>query len=133
MELNKIRDIESRIAEIRYKLEVIESLLKDTEIKIGELKEPEKMKNEIKFYCPSCGNEAYYDAGRSVLICEKCGEFKIEWLSYNFAINKRGKCPKCGSVLIDQETSEDTTNWFHCAKCGCWYNEKGEIDQEEVG
>jgi hypothetical protein len=38
MEL-KIRDVESRIAEIRYKLEVIESLLKDAEIKIGELKE----------------------------------------------------------------------------------------------
>jgi hypothetical protein len=37
--------------------------------------------------------------------------------------------------LIDQETSEDcgTIVWFHCAKCGCWYNEEGEIDDEGKG
>jgi predicted nucleic-acid-binding Zn-ribbon protein len=53
-----------------------------------------------------------------------------DWVS--LAVNHRGKCPKCGSKLIDQETSEDcgTIVWYHCAKCGCWYNEEGEIDTE---
>jgi len=45
--------------------------------------------------------------------------------------NPYAKCPKCKSDLIDQISSEDrcTVEWYHCAGCGCWYNEAGEIDQ----
>jgi len=48
--------------------------------------------------------------------------------------NPYAKCPKCGSNLIDQISSEDrgTIEWYHCAKCGIWYNETGEIDVEET-
>jgi DNA-directed RNA polymerase subunit M/transcription elongation factor TFIIS len=50
------------------------------------------------------------------------------------AFNRRSKCPKCGSQMIDQEASEDigTVVWYHCAWCGCWYNDKGEIDMEDT-
>jgi Zn ribbon nucleic-acid-binding protein len=45
-------------------------------------------------------------------------------------INPHAKCPQCKSKLIDQVSSEDrsTVEWFHCASCGVWYNEAGEID-----
>jgi len=45
--------------------------------------------------------------------------------------NPYGKCPECQSSLIDQISSEDgsTVEWYHCAKCGAWYNEVGEIDE----
>jgi len=47
--------------------------------------------------------------------------------------NPHGKCPNCGSNLIDQEhcDSGDNHTWYHCYKCGRWYNEEGELDTEE--
>jgi len=45
--------------------------------------------------------------------------------------NPYANCPRCKSNLIDQISSEDrcTVEWYHCANCGIWYNENGEIDK----
>jgi len=66
--------------------------------------------------------------GHSYCNPEECDDFLPA-----FVENERGECPKCGSKLIDQISSEDcgTVEWFHCYNCGCWYNENGEIDEEE--
>jgi hypothetical protein len=95
--------------------------------------------HKIECVCYSDGKTVY---GVS-LECVTCGEVLVSFDNPEFveecledcdevAVNRLGKCPKCGSVLIDQEASEDcgATVWFHCARCGCWYNEEGEIDEE---
>jgi len=44
--------------------------------------------------------------------------------------NPYGKCPKCGSNLIDQQHSDsgDSHTWYHCYECSRWYNEEGYTD-----
>ena len=77
------------------------------------------------------------------LECLTCGEVLMSFDNPEFvedcledcdevAVNKRCRCPKCGSNLIDEECSDHDEVWYHCAKCGCWYNAKGEVDSEDV-
>ena len=49
------------------------------------------------------------------------------------AINKHGKCPRCGSRKIDQADYDSGFGfeWYHCADCGAWYNEYGELDETD--
>jgi len=51
-------------------------------------------------------------------------------MNEEIAENPYGKCPRCGSRQIEQRSYEYPIEWFKCAKCGCWYNEFGEIDEE---
>ena len=63
-----------------------------------------------------------------------CGEFdEAEPVDEEIAINKYGKCPRCGSRRIDQVDYDSGFGfeWYHCADCGAWYNEHGELDVED--
>jgi len=46
-------------------------------------------------------------------------------------VNPYLECPKCGSSLIDQEHFDRAVNMkvYHCVRCGVWYFESGEIDE----
>jgi DNA-directed RNA polymerase subunit RPC12/RpoP len=65
-------------------------------------------------------------------LTQKLTAYFIEGIKMIGRCSECGK--KCGSQLIDQEASEDigTVVWYHCAWCGCWYNDKGEIDMEDT-
>jgi len=58
---------------------------------------------------------------------EDVGEKEEVW------INPNAQCPHCGSKRIDQISSEDrcTVEFYHCVDCGAWYNDAGEIDDED--
>ena len=53
-------------------------------------------------------------------------------VSEEIAVNRRCRCPKCGSRRIDQAIYDRAIEgeWYHCADCGAWYNEYGELDEE---
>ena len=53
-------------------------------------------------------------------------------LEFEIAVNRRCKCPRCGSRRIDQAIYDRAIEgeWYHCADCGAWYNEYGELDEE---
>jgi len=34
-------------------------------------------------------------------------------------------CPSCGSEDVDMEDYDGGINYYHCSKCGIWYDENG--------
>ena len=61
----------------------------------------------------------------------KIGGWEI--IENDYALNRNSKCPNCKAKLIDEEISESGTSevYYHCACCGTWYNDRGEVNKEE--
>ena len=55
-------------------------------------------------------------------------------MSEEVGTNPYARCPSCGSDQIDQTSSEDrcTIEYYHCAKCGTWYDKSKKIDNQEA-
>ena len=99
---------------------------------IDVMLEFEKPKNDCRYWGENVF--PFFDdgchIGHSFCNPKECEDY--EPVSEEIAVNRRCKCPRCGSRRIDQAIYDRAIEgeWYHCADCGAWYNENGELDEE---